>query len=143
MPDICFDSSAVHPTCPPLLCTKEEPQTSTTPLRILAESQDSFEKHIRNILCRTSANPLLLKYNIFLFVANQFHIKWIFCCCYFAAFPHRWAKIDPFPCLGEGLCVVACSLFWLLILIAAIGKLHLVWDGPPNLIFSVDFSFSG
>ncbi|XP_032071436.1 nuclear pore complex protein Nup88 [Thamnophis elegans] len=53
--------STVHPTCPPLLCTKEEPQTSTTPLRILAESQDSFERHIRNILCRTSANPLLLK----------------------------------------------------------------------------------
>uniref|UniRef100_A0A8C7DXK9 Nucleoporin 88 n=1 Tax=Naja naja TaxID=35670 RepID=A0A8C7DXK9_NAJNA len=54
-------SSTVHPTCPPLLCTKEEPQKSTTPLRILAESQDSFERHIRNILCRTSANPLLLK----------------------------------------------------------------------------------
>uniref|UniRef100_A0A8C7DXR6 Nucleoporin 88 n=1 Tax=Naja naja TaxID=35670 RepID=A0A8C7DXR6_NAJNA len=46
--------STVHPTCPPLLCTKEEPQKSTTPLRILAESQDSFERHIRNILCRTS-----------------------------------------------------------------------------------------
>lgn len=132
MPDLCFDSSTVHPTCPPLLCTKEEPQTSTTPLRILAESQDSFERHIRNILCRTSANPLLLKY-IFLFVENQFHIKWIFCCCYFAAFPHRCAKIaQGFHALRR-----ACVLLLVLCFGCWFSLLQLtnciIWDGPPKL----------
>ncbi|XP_044285737.1 nuclear pore complex protein Nup88 [Varanus komodoensis] len=53
--------STVHPACPPLLCTKEESQIAASPLRILAESRDSFERHVRNILCRSSANPLLLK----------------------------------------------------------------------------------
>ncbi|XP_061461165.1 nuclear pore complex protein Nup88 isoform X2 [Rhineura floridana] len=53
--------SAVHPLSPPLLCTKEDPQVTVSPLRLLAESQDSFERHIRNILDRSSANPLLLK----------------------------------------------------------------------------------
>ncbi|XP_066492774.1 nuclear pore complex protein Nup88 [Tiliqua scincoides] len=53
--------SAVHPASPPLLCTKEDLRITASPLRILAESPDSFEKHIQNILRRSSANPLLLK----------------------------------------------------------------------------------
>ncbi|XP_042298361.1 nuclear pore complex protein Nup88 [Sceloporus undulatus] len=53
--------SAVHPPCPPLLCTKEDSQVMASPLRIVAESQDSFERHIQSILSRVSANPLLLK----------------------------------------------------------------------------------
>ncbi|CAI5795002.1 Nucleoporin 88 [Podarcis lilfordi] len=53
--------SAIHPPCPPLLCTKQDSPVTVSPLRILAESQDSFERHIRNILDRNSANPLLLK----------------------------------------------------------------------------------
>ncbi|NXT77913.1 NUP88 protein, partial [Zapornia atra] len=52
--------STVHPASPPLLCTKEDKDMAVSPLRILAESQHSFEKHIRSILQRGSANPLLL-----------------------------------------------------------------------------------
>nr|XP_020666396.1 nuclear pore complex protein Nup88 [Pogona vitticeps] len=52
---------AVHPPCPPLLCTKEDSVATASPLRLLAESQDSFERRIRSILSRSSANPLLLK----------------------------------------------------------------------------------
>ncbi|KAK2525546.1 nuclear pore complex protein Nup88 [Columba livia] len=53
--------STVHPASPPLLCTREDKDVAVSPLRILAESQHSFEKHIRSILQRSSANPLLLK----------------------------------------------------------------------------------
>ncbi|POI31943.1 hypothetical protein CIB84_004305 [Bambusicola thoracicus] len=53
--------TAVHPASPSLLCTKEDKDDATSPLRVLAESQHSFEKHIQSILRRTSANPLLLK----------------------------------------------------------------------------------
>uniref|UniRef100_A0A8C8BJU9 Nucleoporin 88 n=1 Tax=Otus sunia TaxID=257818 RepID=A0A8C8BJU9_9STRI len=53
--------STVHPASPPLLCTREDKDGAVSPLRILAESQHSFEKHIRSILQRSSANPLLLK----------------------------------------------------------------------------------
>ncbi|XP_075025052.1 nuclear pore complex protein Nup88 isoform X3 [Calonectris borealis] len=53
--------STVHPASPPLLCTREDKDVAVSPLRILAESQHSFEKHIRSILQRSAANPLLLK----------------------------------------------------------------------------------
>ncbi|XP_065587820.1 nuclear pore complex protein Nup88 [Cyrtonyx montezumae] len=53
--------STVHPASPPLLCTREDKDDVTSPLRALDESQHSFEKHIRSILQRSSANPLLLK----------------------------------------------------------------------------------
>ncbi|KFW11071.1 Nuclear pore complex protein Nup88, partial [Eurypyga helias] len=53
--------STVHPASPPLLCTREDKDVAVSPLRILAESQHSFEKHIQSILQRSSANPLLLK----------------------------------------------------------------------------------
>ncbi|XP_015736142.1 nuclear pore complex protein Nup88 [Coturnix japonica] len=53
--------TAVHPASPSLLCTKEDKDDATSPLRVLAESQHSFERHIHNILRRSSANPLLLK----------------------------------------------------------------------------------
>ncbi|KFQ10198.1 NUP88 protein, partial [Haliaeetus albicilla] len=53
--------STVHPASPPLLCTREDKDVAVSPLRILAESQHSFEKHIRSILQRSSANPFLLK----------------------------------------------------------------------------------
>ncbi|NXK27229.1 NUP88 protein, partial [Arenaria interpres] len=53
--------STVHPASPPLLCTREDKDVAISPLRILAESQHSFEKHIQSILQRSSANPLLLK----------------------------------------------------------------------------------
>ncbi|NXX95194.1 NUP88 protein, partial [Centropus bengalensis] len=53
--------SAVHPASPPLLCTREDKDDAVSPLRVLAESKHSFEKHIRNILQRSSANPVLLK----------------------------------------------------------------------------------
>lgn len=35
---------------------------AASPLRILAETPDSFEKHIRSILQRSAANPAFLKY---------------------------------------------------------------------------------
>ncbi|XP_054250446.1 nuclear pore complex protein Nup88 [Indicator indicator] len=53
--------STVHPASPPLLCSREDDDVDASPLRILAQSQHSFEKHIRGILQRSSANPLLLK----------------------------------------------------------------------------------
>ncbi|NXC43398.1 NUP88 protein, partial [Penelope pileata] len=53
--------STVHPASPPLLCTREDEDDAVSPLRILGESQHSFEKHIRSILRRSSANPLVLK----------------------------------------------------------------------------------
>lgn len=56
-----FGRSAVHPASPPLLCTREDKDVADCPLRIVAQSQHSFEKHIRSILHRSSANPLLLK----------------------------------------------------------------------------------
>ncbi|XP_061211482.1 nuclear pore complex protein Nup88 [Neopsephotus bourkii] len=53
--------STVHPASPPLLCTREDKEIAVCPLRSLATSQHSFEKHIRSILQRSSANPLVLK----------------------------------------------------------------------------------
>ncbi|XP_036125165.1 nuclear pore complex protein Nup88 isoform X2 [Molossus molossus] len=53
--------STVHPVSPPLLCTQEDVEVAESPLRILAEAPDSFEKHIRSILQRSVANPAFLK----------------------------------------------------------------------------------
>ncbi|XP_066118935.1 nuclear pore complex protein Nup88 isoform X1 [Saccopteryx bilineata] len=53
--------STVHPSSPPLLCTQEDVEVAESPLRILAETPDSFEKHIRSILQRSVANPSFLK----------------------------------------------------------------------------------
>ncbi|NXK38274.1 NUP88 protein, partial [Piprites chloris] len=53
--------STVHPASPPLLCTREDTDPAVSPLRIVAESEHSFEKHIQGILQRSSANPLHLK----------------------------------------------------------------------------------
>ncbi|XP_053528565.1 nuclear pore complex protein Nup88 isoform X1 [Artibeus jamaicensis] len=53
--------STVHPASPPLLCTQEDVEVAESPLRILAETPDSFEKHIRSILQRSVANPAFLK----------------------------------------------------------------------------------
>ncbi|XP_008060099.1 nuclear pore complex protein Nup88 isoform X4 [Carlito syrichta] len=53
--------STVHPASPPLLCTREDVEVAESPLRILAETPDSFEKHIRSILQRSVANPAFLK----------------------------------------------------------------------------------
>ncbi|XP_017375964.1 nuclear pore complex protein Nup88 isoform X3 [Cebus imitator] len=53
--------STVHPASPPLLCTREDVEVAESPLRILAETPDSFEKHIRSILQRNVANPAFLK----------------------------------------------------------------------------------
>ncbi|NXF79567.1 NUP88 protein, partial [Sclerurus mexicanus] len=53
--------STVHPASPPLLCTREDKDPAVSPLRIVAESEHSFEKHIQGILQRSSANPLHLK----------------------------------------------------------------------------------
>uniref|UniRef100_A0A8C6CEV8 Nucleoporin 88 n=2 Tax=Monodon monoceros TaxID=40151 RepID=A0A8C6CEV8_MONMO len=53
--------STVHPVSPPLLCTREDVEVAESPLRILAETPDSFEKHIRSILQRSVANPAFLK----------------------------------------------------------------------------------
>ncbi|NWS20588.1 NUP88 protein, partial [Pachyramphus minor] len=52
--------STVHPASPPLLCTREDTDPAVSPLRIVAESEHSFEKHIQGILQRSSANPLHL-----------------------------------------------------------------------------------
>ncbi|NXB75937.1 NUP88 protein, partial [Donacobius atricapilla] len=52
--------STVHPASPPLLCTSEDKDLAVSPLRIVAESEHSFEKHIQGILQRSSANPLHL-----------------------------------------------------------------------------------
>ncbi|XP_042821940.1 nuclear pore complex protein Nup88 isoform X4 [Panthera tigris] len=53
--------STVHPVSPPLLCTQEDKAAEESPLRILAETPDSFEKHIRSILQRSVENPAFLK----------------------------------------------------------------------------------
>ncbi|NWI67570.1 NUP88 protein, partial [Todus mexicanus] len=53
--------STVHPASPPLMCTREEEDAAVSPLRSLAQPQRTFEEHIRSILQRGSANPLLLK----------------------------------------------------------------------------------
>ncbi|XP_059524959.1 nuclear pore complex protein Nup88 isoform X2 [Myotis daubentonii] len=53
--------STVHPASPPLLCTQGDVEVAESPLRILAEAPDSFEKHIRSILQRSVANPAFLK----------------------------------------------------------------------------------
>ncbi|NP_001307582.1 nuclear pore complex protein Nup88 isoform 1 [Homo sapiens] len=52
--------STVHPASPPLLCTREDVEVAESPLRVLAETPDSFEKHIRSILQRSVANPAFL-----------------------------------------------------------------------------------
>ncbi|KAM3616226.1 uncharacterized protein V6R79_014634 [Siganus canaliculatus] len=51
--------SSIRPPSPPLLCSHPGPGSVSSPLRGLAE--DSFEQHIRNILARSSTNPLFLK----------------------------------------------------------------------------------
>ncbi|XP_008854172.1 nuclear pore complex protein Nup88 [Nannospalax galili] len=53
--------STVHPASPPLLCTREDAEVAESPLRILAETPDAFEKHIRSILQRSATNPAFLK----------------------------------------------------------------------------------
>uniref|UniRef100_G3TNY3 Nucleoporin 88 n=1 Tax=Loxodonta africana TaxID=9785 RepID=G3TNY3_LOXAF len=52
----------VHPASPSLLCTRDDVEVAESPLRILVETPDSFEKHIRSILQRSVANPAFLKY---------------------------------------------------------------------------------
>ncbi|MGH0134979.1 UNVERIFIED_CONTAM: hypothetical protein FKN15_012514 [Acipenser sinensis] len=51
--------SATRSPSPPLLCSRPGLEFGSSPLRGFAE--DSFEQHIRNILQRGSANPLLLR----------------------------------------------------------------------------------
>lgn len=51
--------SSIRPPSPPLLCTHPGPGSGSSPLRGLADN--SFEQHIRNILARSSTNPVLLK----------------------------------------------------------------------------------
>ncbi|XP_029027303.1 nucleoporin 88 [Betta splendens] len=51
--------SSIRPPSPPLLCSHPGPGSASSPLRGLAS--DSFEQHIRNILARSSTNPLVLK----------------------------------------------------------------------------------
>ncbi|NWU81527.1 NUP88 protein, partial [Onychorhynchus coronatus] len=63
--------STVHPASPPLLCTREDTDPAASPLRIVAESEHSFEKHIQGILQRSSANPLHLKPLLFFRSADK------------------------------------------------------------------------
>lgn len=51
--------SSIRPPSPPLLCSHAGLGSNSSPLRGLAD--DSFEQHIRNILARSSTNPLVLK----------------------------------------------------------------------------------
>ncbi|XP_062241935.1 nucleoporin 88 [Platichthys flesus] len=51
--------SSIRPPSPSLLCSHLGPGSVNSPLRGLAN--DSFEQHIRNILARSSTNPLVLK----------------------------------------------------------------------------------
>uniref|UniRef100_A0A8C1D0X9 Nucleoporin 88 n=1 Tax=Cyprinus carpio carpio TaxID=630221 RepID=A0A8C1D0X9_CYPCA len=50
---------SIRPLSPPLLCSHPGAESGSSPLRGLAE--DSFEQHIRNILARSSTNPLMLR----------------------------------------------------------------------------------
>ncbi|KAM3874960.1 nucleoporin 88 [Diretmus argenteus] len=51
--------SSIRPPSPPLLCSRPGAGSVSSPLRGLAD--DSFEQHIRNILARSSTNPLVLR----------------------------------------------------------------------------------
>lgn len=51
--------SSIRPPSPPLLCSDPGPGLGSSPLRSIAD--DSFEQHIRNILIRSSTNPVVLK----------------------------------------------------------------------------------
>lgn len=51
--------SSIRPPSPPLLCSHPGPGLGSSPLRTI--SDDSFEQHIRNILARSSTNPIVLK----------------------------------------------------------------------------------
>lgn len=51
--------SSIRPPSPPLLCSHPGLGSGSSPLRALAD--DSFEQHIRNILTRSSTNPLVLR----------------------------------------------------------------------------------
>ncbi|XP_029923535.1 nucleoporin 88 [Myripristis murdjan] len=51
--------SSIRPPSPPLLCSRPGASSVSSPLRALAD--DSFEQHIRNILARSSTNPLVLR----------------------------------------------------------------------------------
>ncbi|XP_035382657.1 nucleoporin 88 [Electrophorus electricus] len=53
--------SSIRPPSPPLLCSRVSTAEAlvSSPLRGLAD--DSFEQHIRNILARSSTNPLVLR----------------------------------------------------------------------------------
>lgn len=51
--------SSIRPPSPPLLCSHPGPSSGSSPLRGFANN--TFEQHIRNILARSSTNPLLLK----------------------------------------------------------------------------------
>ncbi|TRY86834.1 hypothetical protein DNTS_028658 [Danionella cerebrum] len=51
--------SSIRPPSPPLLCSDPGAGSGCSPLRALAE--DSFEQHIRNILARSSTNPIMLR----------------------------------------------------------------------------------
>ncbi|KAJ8343028.1 hypothetical protein SKAU_G00329560 [Synaphobranchus kaupii] len=51
--------SSIRPPSPPLLCSHPGVGPGSSPLRGLAN--DPFEQHIRNILARSSTNPLLLR----------------------------------------------------------------------------------
>lgn len=51
--------SSIRPPSPPLLCSHPGPSSGSSPLRGFADN--TFEQHIRNILARSSTNPLLLK----------------------------------------------------------------------------------
>ncbi|XP_018597354.1 nucleoporin 88 isoform X1 [Scleropages formosus] len=51
--------SSIRPPSPPLLCSHPGMLPGSSPLRGLAD--DSFEQHIRNILARSSTNPLMLR----------------------------------------------------------------------------------
>ncbi|XP_038615741.1 nuclear pore complex protein Nup88 isoform X2 [Tachyglossus aculeatus] len=53
--------TTVHPASPPLLCAREDGEVAESPLRLLADPQDSFEKRIRTILQRSVANPAFLR----------------------------------------------------------------------------------
>ncbi|KAJ8267246.1 hypothetical protein GJAV_G00140290 [Gymnothorax javanicus] len=51
--------TSIRPPSPPLLCSSPRVGLGSSPLRGL--TNDPFEQHIRNILARSSTNPLLLR----------------------------------------------------------------------------------